>query len=56
VLTNIKISSLRVYLQAINLFTLTKYSGMDPEVSEQGIDTSVYPTQRIFVFGFNMKL
>ncbi|MEJ7766385.1 MAG: TonB-dependent receptor [Chitinophagaceae bacterium] len=56
VLSNIKVNSLRVYLQASNLFTLTKYSGIDPEVNEQGIDNSVYPTSRIFVFGFNMKL
>lgn len=56
VLSNIKINSLRVYLQASNLFTLTKYSGMDPEVNEQGIDNSVYPTSRIFVLGLNMKL
>lgn len=55
-LSNIKVNSLRVYLQASNLFTLTPYSGLDPEVNEQGIDNSVYPTSRIFVFGFNMKL
>jgi hypothetical protein len=56
VLSKIKVSSLRVYFQAINLFTITKYSGLDPEVTEQGIDNSVYPTSRIFMFGLNMKL
>lgn len=55
-LSRIKVNSLHLYFQVSNLFTVTKYSGMDPEVSEQGIDTSVYPTSRIFVFGFNMKL
>lgn len=56
VLAKIKVSSLRVYFQAVNLFTLTKYTGLDPEVTEQGIDNSVYPTARIFMFGFNMRL
>lgn len=56
ILTKIKMQSLRVYMQASNLFTLTKYSGMDVEVNETGIDGSVYPTPRIIVFGFNMKL
>ncbi|HTE11037.1 MAG TPA: SusC/RagA family TonB-linked outer membrane protein, partial [Chitinophagaceae bacterium] len=55
-LSRLKINNLRVFLQASNLFTITKYSGLDPEVSEQGIDNSVYPTSRIFMFGFNIKL
>jgi hypothetical protein len=55
-LSKLKLGSLRVYFQAVNLFTITKYSGLDPEVTEQGIDNSVYPTSRIFMFGFNMKL
>lgn len=55
-LSRIKINNLHVYLQATNLFTITKYSGLDPEVSEQGIDNSVYPTSRIFMLGFNLKL
>ncbi|HMF73491.1 MAG TPA: SusC/RagA family TonB-linked outer membrane protein, partial [Flavitalea sp.] len=55
-LSRIKLSSLRIYVQAVNLFTITKYSGLDPEVTEQGIDNSVYPTQRIFMLGLNMKL
>lgn len=41
-----------------NLFTLTKYSGYDPEVSSnvlfsRGIDISSYPNARTFTFGFN---
>ncbi len=56
VLTKMKVNNLRVYFQASNLFTITKYSGLDPEVTEQGIDNSVYPTSRFFMFGFNMKL
>jgi TonB-linked SusC/RagA family outer membrane protein len=56
VLSPIKLSTLRIFLQATNLFTITKYSGLDPEVSEQGIDNSVYPTSRIFMLGINLKL
>ena len=56
ILTKVKMQSLRVYLQASNLFTMTKYSGLDVEVNETGIDGNVYPTPRIIVFGFNMKL
>lgn len=55
------ISRLRVYAQAENLFTLTKYSGCDPEVTggngfgtELGIDRGVYPQNRTFSVGVNL--
>lgn len=56
VLSRISLQSFRLYVQASNLFTITKYSGLDVEVNETGIDGSVYPTPRVLVFGFNMKL
>src|SRR5690606_25049822 len=31
-LSKIKMNNLRIYFQAVNLFTLTKYTGLDPEV------------------------
>ena len=34
----LNISHLRIYLQALNLFTVTKYSGLDPEVT--GVTTT----------------
>jgi len=37
-LTNYKISSVRVYAQATNLYTLTKFKGGDPEISQYGND------------------
>lgn len=46
-----------LYLSGQNLFTWTKYSGMDPEVSVRnsaltpGFDYSAYPRSRTFVFG-----
>jgi hypothetical protein len=56
----IKIRSLRLYLQAVNLFTITKYSGLDPEIGGNdlafGIDYGNYPNARQFIFGLNLTL
>ena len=45
-------SRLRVYATASNLFTITKYSGYDPEVGS-GVDYGNYPQSRTFTFGLN---
>ena len=47
------LSSCRFYLQCSNVFTLTKYSGFDPEVSG-GVDYGNYPQSRTFIFGVNI--
>lgn len=47
-----KCSRLRFYATASNLFTLTKYSGYDPEVGG-GVDYGNYPQSRTFTFGLN---
>lgn len=54
--------NLRVYFSAQNLFTITGYSGMDPErpfydggAIETGIDRSNYPTPKTFLFGVDLK-
>ena len=56
-------SSVRVYLSAQNLFTFTKYTGLDPEVNYRGDDNSVigtdfftYPQAQTFTLGINLKL
>ena len=56
------IQRLRVYAQAENLFTLTKYTGCDPEVtggngfsSDLGVDRGVYPQSRTFSVGVNLN-
>lgn len=55
------ISGFRVYASAQNLFTLTKYSGYDPEVSiynsalTPGLDYLSYPRSRTFTFGLNIS-
>lgn len=45
----------RIYFSGQNLFTLTNYSGNDPELSSpSGIDLSVYPQSRILSVGANL--
>ena len=61
------ISKLRLYVQAQNLFTLTKYDGMDPEIGSyngtngnsadswvSGVDMGYYPHPRTFLVGMNI--
>ncbi len=57
----VAISRLRVFVQAENLFTLTNYTGCDPEVTggngfgtECGIDRGVYPQNRTWTVGVNL--
>ena len=57
----IKNVTMRFTLSAQNLFTLTKYTGADPEtasmggVTEAGIDWTGYPNPRTFLIGINMN-
>lgn len=44
-------SSLKLYVSAQNLWTLTDYSGFDPEVGTNGIDNNIYPVTRSFTLG-----
>lgn len=50
------LNQVRVYLQAQNLFTLTKYSGLDPEgyTTTMGVDWNGNPQQRSFTVGLNV--
>jgi TonB-linked SusC/RagA family outer membrane protein len=50
----------RLFVTGTNLWTLTRYTGYDPEVSsyaqsllQQGIDYGAYPTQRSYTIGFS---
>jgi TonB-linked SusC/RagA family outer membrane protein len=59
-LNKIGVENFRLYVQAANLFTVTKYSGVDPEingtgVTEFGIDEGDYPSFRQFLIGVNLK-
>ena len=60
-LQKIKVSRLRLYLSAQNLYTWTKYTGYDPEIGSfnqnallTGIDNGRYPSPRTFSFGLNV--
>lgn len=56
----IGVGKARFYLSAQNLFTLTNYTGYDPEVggsiTTRGLDTGRYPTFRTFMCGLNISL
>jgi len=47
-------ASLRVSANVQNLFVITKYKGLDPEISG-GIDNNFYPRPRTFVLGLNLN-
>ena len=55
-----KVGSLQVYFQGSNLFTLTKYPGLDPEIAgagiNMGIDSGAWPTPQQFLFGISFGL
>lgn len=53
------IQNLRLFVTGENLFTITDYSGVDPELPSYdgrvvGVTTTVYPTVRKFMFGVNV--
>ncbi|MDD4645693.1 MAG: TonB-dependent receptor [Bacteroidales bacterium] len=61
----ISLSQARVYVSASNLFTLTKYTGLDPEMTvsnnstsegdrANGIDWGTYPSARVIMFGLDI--
>ncbi len=65
-----KIKELRLYVSAQNLFTFTKYTGLDPEIQANtndtqgynvspdlavGIDWGSVPAPRTILFGMNLK-
>ena len=45
---------LRIYTSIQNVFTITDYEGLDPEING-GIDNNFYPRPRTFLVGFNVN-
>lgn len=45
----------RLSLSVQNVFTITNYSGMDPETSGDGIDRSIWPRPRTYTLGLNIN-
>lgn len=62
-LSRFGIERLRVYIQATNLFTVTKYKGLDPELQSSdinsntgfGIDNGNYPHTKGYLVGVNLN-
>jgi TonB-linked SusC/RagA family outer membrane protein len=69
-LSHIGIDRLRVYVQSTNMFTITKYKGLDPELQSDsgnnggsngqyylgfGIDQGNYPHTPAYIFGVNLN-
>ena len=55
-LERVKLKSAKLSVSGENLFTITDYSGMDPEVGEGGsADGGFYPLTQRFVFGLNIE-
>ena len=65
IVNNIKFEKIRVYGTVSNVFTLTGYSGLDPEVRSnnedsskdmmKGIDYGSYGMPRQFILGVNIS-
>ena len=58
-LNKMKIQNVRIYVSGNNLFYITKYDGLTPEISrsnnlERGIDRSIYPVTSSARFGVNV--
>lgn len=58
-LAKLKMQKLRLYASANNIFTISKYQGLDPGVggnadTQFGIDVGNYPVTRSWVFGVNL--
>ncbi len=57
----VNVENARMYLQATNLLTFTKYTGYTPEIGSydvlsNGIDNGIYPIPSVITFGFNMTI
>jgi TonB-dependent starch-binding outer membrane protein SusC len=60
-LSKINVKSLRLYCNLSNVFTITKYSGYDPEIGSwnplnTGIDNGYYAQPRVLTIGVNISL
>jgi TonB-dependent starch-binding outer membrane protein SusC len=54
-----RISKLRIYMNANNVLTFTKYSGLDPEIAgsnlSRGVDYGMYPQVRSYTAGLELQ-
>ncbi|MEO7990455.1 MAG: TonB-dependent receptor [Chryseolinea sp.] len=58
-LNRVKLRKVRLYVTGNNLLTLTKYSGLDPEIAgsntSRGVDYGLYPQVRTFSAGLELQ-
>jgi len=61
-LPSIGVKNVRAYIQGTNLFTITKYEGMDPEAGATsgsdltfGVDAGIFPLARTYTLGLNFS-
>ena len=57
------LTRLRIYFSTQNLFTITNYTGLDPEIglhngnaTQNGVDNGTYPSSHFYTFGLNVTL
>ncbi len=60
-LSRVRVENVNIYCQLTNLFTITKYSGLDPEYFSSdpktlGLDRGATPTSRQIIFGLRLSL
>ncbi|WP_109097514.1 TonB-dependent receptor [Aquimarina sp. AU58] len=49
------VSSLRLWAGVQNAFVITDYSGLDPEIQNNGVDNTIFPRGRSLLLGINYK-
>ena len=59
VISKIGLTNARAYVQGVNLFTITKYTGLDPEINNGddrnfGVDQGAYPLVKQYIIGVNI--
>lgn len=59
VISKVGLNRARVYVQGVNLFTASKYSGLDPDINNNvdtafGVDAGAYPLVKQYIFGLNI--
>ena len=61
ILPKLPMSQARLYVAGTNLWTITDYSGLDPEVGYgdrtfmSGVDLGFYPSAKTYMLGLNLK-
>jgi len=56
IIEKIKVENIRLFVQGQNLFMITDYTGLNPEMETAGVDLNGTPIGRIFSMGINVKL